>query len=103
MLDNNTCPYDFIEVMTCEGGCIGGGGQPIKLNDQEKIKEKRSNGLYNIDKNMQKRVSYENRDILKIYKEFYQEPCSNIAKKYLHRSFLDKSSILRGYDEKEKN
>ena len=24
-----TCPYHFIEVMNCPGGCINGGGQPI--------------------------------------------------------------------------
>ena len=28
----NLHKYDYIEVMACPGGCIGGGGQPIPTN-----------------------------------------------------------------------
>ena len=31
-IENGTSPYTFIEVMTCPGGCLGGGGQPIPTN-----------------------------------------------------------------------
>lgn len=95
-LDNNTCSYDFIEVMTCNGGCIGGGGQPFKMDDEKQTNNERSNGLYNTDLKMTRRVSYKNKDILKLYQDVFQEPNSLIAQKYLHRQFEDKSSILRG-------
>jgi ferredoxin hydrogenase large subunit len=26
---NGKSPYHFIEVMTCPGGCVNGGGQPL--------------------------------------------------------------------------
>lgn len=37
-------PYHFIEIMACEKGCIGGGGQPYGGTNE--IKEKRVKGLY---------------------------------------------------------
>ena len=34
--------YDFIEVMSCPGGCIGGGGQPlVAIKDLENIRKER--------------------------------------------------------------
>lgn len=32
--DYNKC--DFVEVMACPGGCVGGGGQPISAEDEER-------------------------------------------------------------------
>ncbi|MEI8216755.1 MAG: NADH-dependent [FeFe] hydrogenase, group A6, partial [Eubacteriales bacterium] len=29
-IQNGTCQYAFVEIMGCPGGCIGGGGQPVK-------------------------------------------------------------------------
>jgi iron only hydrogenase large subunit-like protein len=43
-------PYQFIEVMCCPGGCIGGGGQPISRDPD--IREKRIHGLYLEDRNL---------------------------------------------------
>ena len=57
--------YDYIEVMACPGGCIGGGGQPIPTT--QGIREKRIAALYRADKGRKVRISYENkgvRDIL---------------------------------------
>jgi hypothetical protein len=33
-LQEGTAKYDFIEVMACPGGCIGGGGQPRSADKQ---------------------------------------------------------------------
>ena len=42
--------YDFIEVMACRGGCIGGGGQPrVKLPMADKAREARIASLYYLD------------------------------------------------------
>ena len=51
-LKENGKHYDFIEVMACPGGCIGGGGQPrTKLPQAVKTKEARIGGLYEADEN----------------------------------------------------
>ena len=56
--------YDYIEVMACVGGCIGGGGQPIPTTPE--IRKKRVAGLYAIDKNKTIRKAHENQDALKV-------------------------------------
>ncbi|MBQ5419809.1 MAG: (2Fe-2S)-binding protein, partial [Selenomonas sp.] len=50
-----TSPYDFIEIMACPGGCIGGGGQPIGTTNA--IRKKRMAALYEIDQNLPIRKS----------------------------------------------
>lgn len=87
--------YQFIEVMTCPGGCIGGGGQPKDkqfLGDE--LRQKRINSLYARDRQMKLRLSHENPEIKEIYKTFYQEPLSPLAEEMLHTSYIDRSSDL---------
>ncbi len=74
--------YHFIEVMNCEGGCVGGGGEP--KTDSLEIKEKRALALYKHDKEAKIRFSYQNPDIIKIYQDYLQYPGSDIAKEILH-------------------
>lgn len=40
--------YDFVEVMTCVGGCIAGGGQPAPVDIN--MRRERAKGLYKIDR-----------------------------------------------------
>lgn len=87
--------YDFIEVMNCPGGCIGGGGQPLKIiSKQKEIIELRSKELYNIDKNLDVRYCYKNQDIIDIYNSYLEHPLSNKSEELLHTKYEDKSSIL---------
>jgi len=79
---------DFVEVMACPGGCIGGGGQP-KPTDWDVI-HARSKAIYGIDKNKEKRKSHENREVQQLYKEFFGKPYSMKAKKLLHRTYPKK-------------
>ena len=39
--------FDLVEVMTCQGGCVGGAGQPRGMRQD---KADRAEGLYNIDR-----------------------------------------------------
>ncbi|MBP3722207.1 MAG: iron hydrogenase small subunit [Selenomonadaceae bacterium] len=78
-------PYDFIEIMACPGGCIGGGGQPIGTTYA--IKQKRMEALYEIDKNLPIRKSHENPDIITLYNEFLGEPLSEKAHHLLHTHY----------------
>lgn len=77
--------YDFIEVMACPGGCIGGGGQPIGTTNA--IRQKRMAALYEIDKNMPLRKSHENPEIITLYKDFLGEPLSAKAHELLHTTY----------------
>lgn len=87
--------YHFIEVMTCPGGCIGGGGQPRStLDNADKIRQKRIESLYSRDESMTGRVSEENKELIMMYQEFYKNPLSEIAKKLLHTSYTDRKGDL---------
>ena len=78
--------FDFVEVMACPGGCIGGGGQPFNpsLNDLQ-LKTARSNALYDRDTQNTLRLSYENPEIKAIYGKFLGEPLGAISQQLLHR------------------
>ncbi|WP_019554879.1 NADH-dependent [FeFe] hydrogenase, group A6 [Propionispira raffinosivorans] len=80
-----TCDYTFIEIMACPGGCIGGGGQPIKSTTD--VKHLRMDALYDIDKKNPLRKSHENPDIIHIYKDFLGEPLSEKSHTLLHTEY----------------
>ncbi|MBR5228167.1 MAG: [Clostridia bacterium] len=87
---NGECDYDFIEVMTCPGGCIMGGGQPITTSmDKYKynIKALRASALYEADKEAKVRKSYKNKEIQKLYKEFLKTPNEGKAHELLHTKY----------------
>jgi NADH-quinone oxidoreductase subunit G len=67
-LKKNPKLYDYVEVMACFGGCIGGGGQPVPANS--KIRKERAEGLYRIDTKKEVRSAHENPVIKEVYKEF---------------------------------
>jgi len=81
-------PYEFIEVMACRGGCVGGGGQPYGATDE--IRKKRSAGLYEDDRDRIKRSSYQNLHIKELYDEFLGTPLSEKAKKLLHTTYHER-------------
>jgi len=82
-------PYQFIEIMCCPGGCLGGGGQPI--SDHPDVKQRRAEAIYREDAGKPIRKSHENPEILEIYKEFLGEPNSEKAHHLLHTEYCDRS------------
>lgn len=60
--------FDYIEIMACRGGCIGGGGQPTPVNDE--IRQKRAQSLFQIDMNSPIRFAHDNPNVKTLYKEF---------------------------------
>ncbi|MBT4210029.1 MAG: 4Fe-4S binding protein [Candidatus Komeilibacteria bacterium] len=70
-LEKDPQAYDYVEVMACFGGCIGGGGQPVPVNDE--IRKKRSAALYNLDTKKVARSADENPIIKKMYKDFFND------------------------------
>lgn len=81
-IEHGDVHYDFVEVMACPGGCVGGGGQPI--HDGEELAHIRSKNLYYLDKNAKIRFSHENQDVLKLYEDFMEKPLSHKAHMLLH-------------------
>ncbi|MFA5069461.1 MAG: [Fe-Fe] hydrogenase large subunit C-terminal domain-containing protein, partial [Candidatus Omnitrophota bacterium] len=79
-------PYDFIEVMACPGGCVGGGGQPYGATD--KLRTIRAKGLYQDDRERRLRLAHENPSIIKLYKEFLIKPLGEKSHKLLHTRYL---------------
>lgn len=75
----------FIEIMTCPGGCIAGGGQPIGTN-LESIKA-RNKALYKIDDSEAKKTSHSNEWVQRLYKEFLGEPCGQKSHHLLHTHY----------------
>ena len=75
--------YDFVEVMACPGGCVGGGGQPISCEDKELYGE-RGQRLYVLDKNAPMRFSHENPQVQALYREYLGAPLSEKAEELLH-------------------
>lgn len=74
--------YDFVEVMACPGGCVGGGGQPI--HDGEERAFERGKNLYDLDENASLRFSHENPDVRTMYESYFGNPNSHKAHMLLH-------------------
>ena len=82
--------YQFIEIMACPGGCIMGGGQPIKsskIRSEVDVRKLRAESLYTIDEKSTIRKSHENPVLKKIYKDYLEEPGSYRAHKLLHTHY----------------
>lgn len=76
-LISKRCHYDFVEVMACPGGCVNGGGQiwqDLTCVTPREVREKRTKSIYDVDKTKHLRRSFENKDMQKIYQEFFIEP-----------------------------
>ena len=79
--------YDFVEVMACPGGCVGGGGQPFV--DGEERAAMRGKKLYGLDKNNELRFSHENKAVQLTYEEYLGEPLSKESHHLLHTNLQD--------------
>jgi NADH-quinone oxidoreductase subunit G len=77
--------YDFIEVMACRGGCIGGGGQPCLATDE--VRAQRTAGLYTDDEKSTLRMSHLNPEVSALYKDYLGEPGSEKAEHLLHTHY----------------
>ena len=81
-IERGEVQYDFVEVMACPGGCVGGGGQPI--HDGEELAGDRGSNLYFLDKKADIRFSHENPDVKALYEDFLEKPLSHKAHMVLH-------------------
>lgn len=86
-------PYHFVEIMACPGGCVMGGGQPIKdakTRANVDVRKLRADSLYSIDEKSTVRKSHENPVMKQLYDEFFEKPGSHVAHQYLHTKYRAK-------------
>lgn len=89
LLEDDPYKYDYVEVMACPGGCIGGGGQPMPVNND--IRKKRALSLYKIDKKWGIRMAHESPLVKLMYKEFLKS--KEVIHKFCHTSYSPKEKM----------
>lgn len=82
----------FIEVMTCPGGCVNGGGQPVGVSAED-VKA-RMVKLYKMDETEQLRESHLNEEVMRLYEEFLGEPLGHKSHELLHTSYAKRDVIM---------
>lgn len=85
--------YQFVEIMACPGGCIMGGGQPIKnsrTRAEYDVRKLRADSIYSIDEKSQIRKSHKNPALKQVYEEYLEAPGSYRAEKLLHTTYENK-------------
>ncbi len=91
--------YQFVEIMACPGGCVMGGGQPIRSSKERAtidIRAKRAGALYSIDEASTIRKSHENPVIKKLYEEYLEKPGSHKAHELLHTHYVAREKYKLG-------
>ncbi|MDR3036895.1 MAG: [FeFe] hydrogenase, group A [Coriobacteriales bacterium] len=81
-LEAGEVQYDFVEIMACPGGCVGGGGQPI--SELHNVTTVRGKILYGLDSMNEYRFSHENPSITAVYRDYLGAPLSERAHHLLH-------------------
>lgn len=96
-IKDGTSKYSFIEVMTCPGGCINGGGQPL-VNEYKAskidVRGLRAKALYVADKEAKYRKSHENPNVKLIYENFLGEPNGKNAHRLLHTKYKKQDTYV---------
>jgi NADH-quinone oxidoreductase subunit G/NADP-reducing hydrogenase subunit HndD len=88
---NGRTDLHFIEVMTCPGGCIAGGGQPFGT-DLDAVRARMSK-LYQIDRDETLRTSHENSGIKQLYDEFLGAPLGEKSHQLLHTHYAPRKVV----------
>ena len=84
-IETGKIALDFVEVMSCVGGCIGGGGQPRSVSDNA-IQARRAK-IHDADKKSKLRSAHENPAVLRLYREQLGTPGSANSHELLHRHY----------------
>ena len=83
--------YHFVEIMTCPGGCIGGGGQPRLTNNE--IRAARIRAIYQEDEGRELRKSHQNPEVRRLYEEFLGAPLGEVSHHLLHTHYTAKERV----------
>jgi iron only hydrogenase large subunit-like protein len=89
-LEEGLSGMHFVEVMSCPGGCAGGGGQPYQ--GEMKDVRKRMDRIYEADAQAEIRSSHENKSVAALYEEHLGQPLSEASHRLLHRRYTNRSA-----------
>jgi NADH-quinone oxidoreductase subunit G/NADP-reducing hydrogenase subunit HndD len=81
----------FIEVMTCPGGCVAGGGQPYQTQPEQV--RARMRALYKIDRDAAVRTSHSNKEVQRLYDEFLGKPLGDKSHHLLHTHYAPREVV----------
>jgi NADH-quinone oxidoreductase subunit G/NADP-reducing hydrogenase subunit HndD len=90
-IKNGRKDLHFVEVMTCPGGCINGGGQPFARNKAAIVE--RMKALYSIDASEKLRVSHNNKAVQQLYKDFLGKPLGEKSHHLLHTRYAKRTPV----------
>ena len=79
--------YDFIEVMSCQGGCVAGAGQP--QFDGWAPRKRRAEGLYQEDTELAYK-SQDNSGVMALYGRIFDKIGGKKAHQLLHTHYTDR-------------
>lgn len=82
--------YDFIEVMSCPGGCVAGAGQP--QYEGWKIRKERAKGLYADDAKLAYK-SQDNADVMALYGRVLDKIGGPVAHQLLHTHYKAQDTL----------
>lgn len=88
---DGTADYQFIEIMCCPGGCIGGGGQPIPTNTE--VRKKRIEAIYREDAGMPLRKSHANPAVNQLYQDYLLKPLGEKSHHLLHTHYTPRDKF----------
>ena len=83
--------YHFVEIMTCPGGCIGGGGQPRITTDE--VRMARIQAIYKEDEGKPIRKSHANPEVAAIYEQYLKKPLGEKSHHLLHTRYTARERV----------
>lgn len=89
-LKKNPQKYDYLEIMACPGGCVGGGGQPLPLDNSTRIS--RAEGLRQLDAKNKDRLAHKNQTLVEVYQKFLNK--KTVIQDICHRRYFKKGKDL---------
>jgi iron-only hydrogenase group A len=96
LLEEGLEDVHFVEVMSCPGGCAGGGGQPY--GSEAADLRKRLDRIYEADAEAEVRSSHENESVATLYEEYLGRPLGEVSHRLLHRTYTDRSAAALADD-----
>lgn len=83
--------YHFVEIMTCPGGCIGGGGQPRMTTDA--VRRARIEAIYREDEGKPLRKSHLNPEVAELYGRYLVAPLGERSHHLLHTTYTERAVV----------
>lgn len=90
-IKNGENDIHFIEIMACPGGCINGGGQHLRADEENVMARMKS--LYDIDSKETIKVSHKNPEVIELYRNFLGEPLGHLSHELLHTHYTKREII----------